>query len=160
MVETLMAAESFDPSPLTAWFAMIATFLAAAGGIVAAVKKINDNFEDRVTALVREVTIPIQPGSNGGESLSDLHAKIDDLDGRYTSIFKSVTDERHDWHKRYLDDRELTKKERAAIFIAIRSMIHKNQSEQIALWDDIVDAVADGTIIEKYPDRREPNDLY
>lgn len=155
MLEALMATESFDPSPLTAWFAMIATFLAAAGGIVAAVKKINDNFEDRVTMLVREVTIPIQPGSNGGESLSDLHLKIDDLDSRYTKIFDAVANERHDWNQRYLDDRELTKKERAAIFIAIRSMIHKNPREQVAMWDDIVDAVANGTIVDKYPDARQ-----
>lgn len=160
MFAALLAAETFDPAPWTAWLAFVATFFACAGGIVAAVKRINDNFEKRVTSLVKEVTIPIQPGANGGESLSDLHMKIDDLDTRYTAIFKGVSDERHIWHKRYLDDREMTKKERASLFIAIRLLMHKPPEEYVAEWDKIVDAVADGTLIEKYPDERQGNDVY
>jgi len=55
----------------------------AAGAVVVLVIGVhrwaNRKLEQRIVATIREATYQIQPGTNGGKSLSDLHKKIDAL---------------------------------------------------------------------------------
>ena len=148
-----------DPNPVTAWVGLVVAVLTAGGLVIAAVKRINDNFERRVTALVKETTKPIQPNTNGGKSLSDLHAKVDRMDHRYLDMFEVVHQQRELWHERYIADQEKMRKEWTAVFMAIRKMIHLSPEEQSAMWDEITESYIDGSISEKYL-REDGNDVY
>ena len=55
----------------------------AAGAVVVLVIGVhrwaNRKLEQRIVATIREATYQIQPSTNGGKSLSDLHKKIDNI---------------------------------------------------------------------------------
>lgn len=151
-----------DPVPITAWLVLFLTIIAVVTAIVAAVKKINDRFEQRIGLLIEERTHPIQPDANGGFSLSDANKKldamkdrVDEMDDRYSKMFDDVAAQRKEWRKTYVNDQQRTHKERASIFKAIRKMIRLTPDEQADAWDDIIEQVGNGTITTEYPEEKE-----
>ena len=80
---------SVDPSPVTDWllfFIAVSTVIGLfARWIAKGAKRREMNAQhqrDEMVALIKEVTYQIQPKSNGGLSLSDLHGKVDTIAGQ------------------------------------------------------------------------------
>jgi hypothetical protein len=152
-----------DPQPITAWLALflaitgvitvVATFFARAARRreAIAVEKRQEMID-----LIKETTKPIQPTTNGGLSLSDLHAKVDRIEHRYFDLHDKEEQAREHWHNRYLEDQARIKREWTAVFVAIRKMIHLPVEDQVVVWDGITKAYIDGTIADKHPDERKP----
>lgn len=154
-----------DPAPITAWFALFIAIGTTVSLITAALVWSNRRFEKRVTGLITETTKQIQPNSNGGKSLSDLHKKFDAMDEKvdrlerhYDHVLAVEEDARQLWHQRYLADQRRIKREWTAVFIAIRKMMHLPPDEQVQVWDDITDSYINGTIVDKHPDERTNED--
>ena len=152
---------NIDPSPITAWFALFIAIATTVSLITAALVWSNRRFENRVTHLIKETTHPIQPGSNGDLSMTDLHKKFDAMDvkvnrieRRYEQVIESEEGQREVWHARYLADQARIRKEWTAFFIGIRHLMKHPQHEQIPLWDELTEAYIDGTIVDKFPDER------
>ena len=151
-----------DPSPITAWLAL---FLAISGVITvvatlfakAARKREAIAVEKRqeMIDLIRETTKPIQPTTNGGWSLADLHEKVDRIERKYETTTEKEHAARELWHDRYLEDQKRIRKEWVAVFIAIRKMIHLPPADQIVMWDGITQSYIDGTIADKHHDERK-----
>ncbi len=147
-----------DPEPITNWFLLILAIGGVVSLIVGAVIRVNRNFERRVSTLIKETTRPIQPASNGGLSLPDLHHKVDRIEQRYARIIEDQQEQREVWHLRYVKDQERIRNEWMAVFIAIKRMIHMPQNEQADAWDEITEAYINGTIADQYhPDTRSDN---
>jgi hypothetical protein len=75
----------------TDFYLGIQIFLAVAAAIVVVggfMRWANQQLERRIVKEIKESTHQIQPGTNGGASLSDLHSKIDCL-LRDVSMLKS-----------------------------------------------------------------------
>lgn len=53
---------------------------------------LNRAFEKRIVKEIREATYQIQPTSNGGKSLNDLHKKVDSLATDVGLLKKAVLD--------------------------------------------------------------------
>lgn len=146
---------NIDPGPITAWFALFIAIATTVSLIVAAVIRVNRNFEQRVTYLIKEVTQSIQPGANGGLSMTDLHTKMDRFERKYEELMEQQEVQRQLWHERYIDDQQRVRREWTAVFIAIRKMMGLPQEEQVRMWDDITEDYVNGTIGDKYPDERK-----
>jgi len=58
--------------------AVVTTF-AIVAGVYAASRYLNRKLERKILSEVKDATREIQPNTNGGKSLSDLHKKVDDL---------------------------------------------------------------------------------
>ncbi len=144
-----------DPQPITNWFALILAIGGTVTLLTGVVFKINRSFEKRVSNLIKETTKPIQPLTNGGLSLTDLHNKVDRIETRYSNVLDEQAEQREAWHARYLKDQERIRKEWTAVFVAIRKMIHLPAEEQADMWDDITEAYINGTIAEQFPDERK-----
>lgn len=156
-----------DPVPITAWLALLLTVIAVVGAIIAAVKRINDAFEKRMSTLIEERTHPIQPLVNGGMSLSDANKKLDaladavtELDERYTIHFDKVADERREWHKRYIQDQNRSSRERSAIFGIIKRLIGMTPKQQAEEWTKATESLHNGTLADDYPMEGNGNDVY
>jgi hypothetical protein len=64
------------------FYLFIQIFLGVSAAIVVVggfVRWADNKLESRIIKEIKESTHQIQPGTNGGKSLSDLHAKIDAL---------------------------------------------------------------------------------
>jgi hypothetical protein len=64
------------------FYFMVQLFLAVAAAIVVVVgflRWADNKLESRIVKEIRESTHQIQPGTNGGASLTDLHKKVDGL---------------------------------------------------------------------------------
>jgi hypothetical protein len=152
----------FDPQPITNWFALILAVGGTVTLLTGVVVRVNKRFEKRVSDLITEATKQIQPASNGGLSLTDLHGKFDAMDTKvdrlerhYDAVIDMEEKAREVWHARYEEDQKRIKKEWTAFFVAIRKMMHLPVAEQIKVWDGITQAFVDGTITEQYPDERK-----
>lgn len=154
--------EIMNPEPLTNWLLF---FLAISGvitlvarwivkGAKAREKHANEQREELVQ-LIKETTKQIQPNANGGKSLSDLHAKVDEVKREYERAKEAEDVQRKLWHERYLADQNRIRREWTAVFIAIRKMIHLPPEQQAAMWDSITEDYINGTIGDKYPDERK-----
>ena len=154
----MFAAVDIDPQPITAWFALFIAIATTVSLIVAAVIRVNRNFEKRVSTLITEATKPIQPGTNGGLSMTDLHNKVDRFERRYEQLVEEQEKQRQLWHERYLADQSRIRLEWTSVFIAIRKMIHLPAEEQAQMWDEITEDYINGTLVEKFPDERKPKD--
>jgi hypothetical protein len=153
---------SIDPAPITAWLALflaitgvitvVATFFARAAR---ARERIATEKRDEMIELIKETTKQIQPGANGGQSLTDLHNKVDRIERKYEAAHEHDEAARALWHERYLEDQRHIRKEWTAVFIAIRKMITLPPDAQIKMWDGITQAYIDGTITDKYHDERK-----
>ncbi len=150
-----MLATDIDPEPITNWFMLVL----AIGGVVTLISgvivKVNRNFEGRVTELIKEATKPIQPGTNGGLSMTDLHGKVDKFERRYEELVEEQAKQREMWHERYLADQARVRREWIAVFVAIRKMIRLPADQQQEMWDDITEQYTNGTLADKYPDERK-----
>lgn len=149
-----MFAADFDPEPVTNWFLLVLAIGGVVSLIAGVVVKVNRGFEHRVSDLIKEATRPIQPESNGGLSMTDLHAKVDRFEGRYEKLMDEQEKQRQLWHERYLADQLKVRREWTAVFIAIRKMIHLPADQQAEMWDRITDGYINGTLIEQFPDER------
>ncbi len=58
--------------------AVVTTF-AIVAGVYAASRYLNRKLETKILSEVKDATREIQPNTNGGKSLADLHKKVDDL---------------------------------------------------------------------------------
>lgn len=167
------AFDIFDPQPITNWLLF---FLALSGVLTllvrwvvkgakaraAAAQKDRDESRAELVELIKETTKPIQPNTNGGLSLPDLHAKFDKMDDkvnriekRYNEVIESEEEQREKWHALYLEDQKFHHSKLASVFVAIRKLLHiEDIQEQVKEWDAITEAYLDGTIVEKYPDKR------
>lgn len=153
-----MLAVDIDPQPITNWLALviaIGTVITLVGGVIV---RVNRNFEKRVTSLIMETTKPIQPGTNGGLSMTDLHNKVDRFERRYEQLVEEQEKQRQLWHDRYLADQSRIRLEWTSVFIAIRKMIHLPPPEQAAMWDEITEDYINGTLTEKYNKEMEGTD--
>ena len=157
-----------DPTPITAWFALFIAIAATVSLITAALVWSNRRFENRVTSLIKETTYPIQPKTNGGFSLPDLHTKFDKMEitvkrieDRYNEVIEQEELQRAQWHVMYLEDQKFHHGKLASVFVAIRKLLHiQDIEEQVKEWDNITEAYLDGTIIEKYPDERNGDGVH
>lgn len=148
----MFAAVDIDPAPITAWFALFIAIATTVSLIVAAVIRVNRNFEKRVSTLIKETTRPIQPDSNGGLSMTDLHNKVDRFEHRYEQLVEEQEKQRQLWHERYLADQARIRMEWTAVFVAIRRMIHLPVAEQAEVWDQITEDYINGTLVKEHPD--------
>ena len=150
----MLPAVDIDPQPITNWLALVL----AIGGVVALVSgvvvRVNRNFEKRVSTLIMEQTKPIQPGTNGGLSMTDLHNKVDRFERRYEQLVEEQEKQRQLWHERYLADQSRIRLEWTSVFIAIRKMIHLPVDQQAAMWDEITEDYINGTLTQKFPNER------
>ena len=151
-----------DPQPITNWFALVLAIGGTVTFLTGVVVRVNKNFERRVTSLITETTKQIQPDSNGGKSLTDLHLKfdamgdkVDRLERHYDTVIDTEEKARAIWHDRYLADQARIKREWTAVFVAIRKMMHLPVEEQIRVWDGITQSYIEGTLAEEYPDERK-----
>ena len=88
---------NIDPTPITNWLAL---FLALAAVITlfarwiqkgAKRRELNAQHQrDEMIELIKQVTLPIQRGTNGGLSLTDLHHKVDVLVDRQEQVVSDV----------------------------------------------------------------------
>lgn len=62
-----------------AWFDLVLAVLAVLAVVLGVLRWANRAFEKRIVEEIRAATYQIQPNSNGGKSLSDLHVKVDQL---------------------------------------------------------------------------------
>lgn len=150
-----MLAVDFDPQPVTNWFLLVLAVAGVVSLIAGIVVKVNRGFEKRVSDLILEKTKQIQPGANGGYSMTDLHKKMDQMKEHYQETIEQQEAQRQLWHERYLEDQARIRREWTAVFIAIRRMISKPIEEQQQMWDDITEDYINGTIGDKYPDERK-----
>jgi hypothetical protein len=154
-----------DPVPITAWLALflaISGVIATVASLFAWAARKRDRAaklqREEMIDLIKETTKPIQPTTNGGWSLSDLHDKVDRIERKYESAHEADAAARDLWHERYFDDQRRTRKEWTAVFIAIRKMIHLPPDAQLKMWDGITQSYIDGTIADKYPDERQTDE--
>lgn len=66
-------------SDANAWFDLVLAVLAVLAVVLGVLRWANRAFEKRIVEEIRAATYQIQPNSNGGKSLSDLHMKVDQL---------------------------------------------------------------------------------
>lgn len=62
-----------------AWLDLILAFGAVVVLVIGLHRWANRKFEARIVETIRSATHQIQPGTNGGSSLSDLHSKVDGI---------------------------------------------------------------------------------
>lgn len=62
-----------------AWFDLVLAVVAVLAVVLGVLRWANRAFEKRIVEEIRAATYQIQPNSNGGKSLSDLHMKVDQL---------------------------------------------------------------------------------
>jgi predicted nucleic acid-binding Zn-ribbon protein len=85
-----------DPTPWTDWLLLVIAVFSIVASItaftawVARNRRIHSAAEKKeLRDFINEVTKPIQPGTNGGLSMTDLHVKIDKLQEGITTLFSS-----------------------------------------------------------------------
>jgi hypothetical protein len=66
-------------SDANAWFDLVLAVVAVLAVVLGVLRWANRAFEKRIVEEIRAATYQIQPNSNGGKSLSDLHMKVDQL---------------------------------------------------------------------------------
>lgn len=73
-----------------AWFDLVLAVLAVLAVLLGVLRWVNKAFEKRIVEEIRSATYQIQPNSNGGKSLSDLHMKVDQLSDDVLILKKAV----------------------------------------------------------------------
>lgn len=64
---------------INSWFNLFLAVAASATVVVGVFRWLNRSLEHKIVAELREATRQIQPLTNGGLSLTDLHGKVDRL---------------------------------------------------------------------------------
>jgi len=67
------------PQTVSPWLDLVLTVGAIVVMLAGLYRWANRSLEQRIVAEIKEATYQIQPGANGGKSLTDLHKKIDTL---------------------------------------------------------------------------------
>jgi hypothetical protein len=62
-----------------AWLDLILAFGAVIVLVIGVHRWANKKLESRIVTTIKEATYQIQPNTNGGKSLSDLHKKVDSI---------------------------------------------------------------------------------
>ena len=78
-----------NPTSYTPWLEFILAILAVAGAVIAIVRKTMDGLEHRINGQIEEYTKQIRTDANGGQSLMDLHKKMDEAIGLVTHVTAS-----------------------------------------------------------------------
>lgn len=73
-----------------AWFDLVLAVAAVVAIVLGVVRWVNRAFEKRIVEEIRAATYQIQPNSNGGKSLADLHKKVDTLSDDVALLKKAV----------------------------------------------------------------------
>ena len=66
-------------SNANAWLDLVLATAAVVAVVLGVLRWVNRAFEKRIVEEIRAATYQIQPNSNGGKSLVDLHKKVDHL---------------------------------------------------------------------------------
>lgn len=77
-------------SNANAWFDLVLAVVAVLAVVLGVLRWANRAFEKRIVEEIRAATYQIQPNSNGGKSLSDLHLKVDTLTDDVALLKKAV----------------------------------------------------------------------
>lgn len=77
-------------SDANAWFDLVLAIVAVAAVVLGVLRWANRAFEKRIVEEIRQATYQIQPNSNGGMSLRDLHKKVDTLTDDVSLLKKAV----------------------------------------------------------------------
>lgn len=77
-------------SDANAWFDLVLAVVAVAAVVLGVLRWANRAFEKRIVEEIRQATYQIQPNSNGGMSLRDLHKKVDTLTDDVSLLKKAV----------------------------------------------------------------------
>jgi hypothetical protein len=77
-------------SDANAWFDLVLAVVAVLAVVLGVLRWANRAFEKRIVEEIRAATYQIQPNSNGGKSLSDLHMKVDTLTDDVALLKKAV----------------------------------------------------------------------
>jgi len=149
-----MLAMEFDPGPLTSWITLVSVILGTSILIAGIGARINKRVENRLKKLIIEQSVQIQPGVNGGSSLTDLHNKVDELKTDFKDSMGDVDIRHQQWQERYLADQAGIKKDWISIFVALRRMFGKPDEEQAQIFDKITESYINGTISTDFPDER------
>lgn len=80
------------PQDVQQWFDLALAVAAVVAVVGTLFRWINKRFEARIVSEIREATYQIQPTSNGGKSLNDLHKKVDSLATDVGLLKKAVLD--------------------------------------------------------------------
>lgn len=67
------------PAVLQSWFDLFITVAAAVGLVLTVIRWADRKLEKRIVKEIQESTKQIATDSNGGQSLNDLHKKVDSL---------------------------------------------------------------------------------
>lgn len=72
------------------WFDLVLAVVAVLAVVLGVLRWANRAFEKRIVEEIRTATYQIQPNSNGGKSLADLHKKVDTLTDDVSLLKKAV----------------------------------------------------------------------
>lgn len=75
---------------LQMWIGLFLSIAAAIGVVYALLRWFDRKLESRIVKEIRASTHQIQPGTNGGSSLQDLHSKIDVISTNVSLLKASV----------------------------------------------------------------------
>jgi hypothetical protein len=64
---------------LQMWIGLFLSLAAAVAVVYGLLRWFDNKLESRIVKEIREATYQIQPGTNGGASLTDLHKKVDQI---------------------------------------------------------------------------------
>lgn len=73
-----------------AWLDLVLATAAVVAVVLGVLRWVNRAFEKRIVEEIRAATYQIQPNSNGGLSLRDLHKKVDTLTDDVALLKKAV----------------------------------------------------------------------
>lgn len=73
-----------------AWLDLVLASAAVVAVVLGVLRWVNRAFEKRIVEEIRQATYQIQPNSNGGMSLRDLHKKVDTLADDVSLLKKAV----------------------------------------------------------------------
>lgn len=73
-----------------AWLDLVLATAAVVAVVLGVLRWVNRAFEKRIVEEIRAATYQIQPNSNGGMSLRDLHKKVDTLTDDVALLKKAV----------------------------------------------------------------------
>lgn len=73
-----------------AWLDLVLATAAVVAVVLGVLRWVNRAFEKRIVEEIRQATYQIQPNSNGGLSLRDLHKKVDTLTDDVALLKKAV----------------------------------------------------------------------
>ena len=79
-----------QPMELHIFIQIFLGFCGVVGIIIGLVRWADGKLEKRIVAEIRESTYQIQPNSNGGASLRDLHKKVDRMMGDMSLLKTAV----------------------------------------------------------------------